>query len=98
MENIEESRLFFFNRFISVSGYLENSKYILSICNNGSVIPQQDLSKVFEMGFSTKNNRNKEYGFGLYITKQYIEENNGEISVSSCEDETEFIIMFPVVE
>jgi sensor histidine kinase regulating citrate/malate metabolism len=87
MEDMNKDR-----KFISVSGYLESSKYILSICNNGPAIAQQNLGKIFEIGFSTRNNENKEHGFGLYIVKQYVEENNGEISVSSCEDETEFLI------
>lgn len=84
------------DRFISVSGYIENAKYILSICNNGPAIEPQNLSRVFETGFSTKNDVSKEHGFGLYIVKQYVEEHNGMISVSSCEDETEFVVRFPI--
>jgi signal transduction histidine kinase len=83
-------------KFISVSGYIENDKYILSICNNGPAIPEQCLGKIFESGYSTKDNENKDHGFGLYIVKQYVVENAGEISVSSSEDETEFLIRFPI--
>jgi hypothetical protein len=83
-------------KFISISGYIESSKYILSICNNGSVIAEQSLSKIFELGYSTKGNVSAYNGYGLYIAKQYVEENNGEIFVSSSDsdDETEFLMKF----
>lgn len=84
-------------KFISVSGYIENGMYILSICNNGPAIPEQSLGKIFESGYSTKGNENKDHGFGLYIVKQYVAENAGEISVSSSEYETEFLIRFPII-
>lgn len=84
------------DRFISVSGYMESEKYILSICNNGPAIPEKSLGKIFESGYSTKNKKNKDHGFGLYIVKQYVTRHSGEITVSGMEGETEFLIRFPV--
>lgn len=84
------------DRFISVSGYMEGEKYTLSICNNGPVIPEKSLGKIFESGYSTKDKKNKDHGFGLYIVKKYVTRYSGEISVSSSEGETEFLIRFPV--
>lgn len=82
-------------KFISVSGYEEKDKYLLSICNNGPSIPRQSLNKIFENGYSTKENKDKEHGFGLFIAKKHVTENAGEISISSSEEETEFLIAFP---
>lgn len=83
-------------KFISISGYIENDKYILSICNNGPKISEQRLDKIFELGYSSKDDISGYNGYGLYIVKQYVEENNGEISVTSSEDETEFLMKFLV--
>ncbi|WP_368076265.1 ATP-binding protein [uncultured Clostridium sp.] len=50
---------------------------------------------MFDTGFTTKENQNKENGFGLSITKEIIERNNGSISVKSNDSFTEFKIKFP---
>ncbi|WP_331919330.1 sensor histidine kinase [Pseudobacteroides sp.] len=84
------------HRFISVSGYVKNGEYHLSICNNGAVISSQNVDKIFDLGFSTKGNINGYNGYGLYIVKQYVRDNNGQISVTSNDDETEFLMRFPI--
>jgi len=84
------------DKFISIYGFIENNIYNLSICNNGPVISKQNLGKIFELGFSTKSTISGYNGYGLYIVKQFINDYNGEITVTSDEDETEFLIRFPV--
>jgi len=84
------------HKFISISGYIENNMYNLSICNNGPVISKQNLGKIFELGFSTKGTISGYSGYGLYIVRQFIKDYNGEITVTSDEDETEFLIRFPI--
>jgi sensor histidine kinase regulating citrate/malate metabolism len=84
------------HKYITISGYLEEGIYNLSICNNGPAITKQSLAKIFELGYSTKDNINGYNGYGLYIVKQYVKENNGDILVTSSSDETEFLMKFPV--
>ena len=81
-------------RIVSVASYLEDDQYYLSITNNGPVIPKEDLERIFSNGFSTKENNKDDHGLGLFIVKQLILRNHGNISVSSGEDETEFSIKF----
>ncbi len=93
MDNITHSN----HKFISIFGYIENNMYNLSICNNGPVILKQNLGKIFELGFSTKGTLSGYNGYGLYIVRQFVKEYNGEITVTSDEDETEFLIRFPLI-
>ena len=57
---------------------------VICIQNNGPMIE-----------FSTKDNSNKEHGFGLAIVKETIEKCKGKISVTSDIEKTEFIITIP---
>ncbi|WP_010245676.1 sensor histidine kinase [Acetivibrio cellulolyticus] len=84
-------------KYIAVSGYIVDNIYNLSICNNGPEIPVQVIKRIFEKGYSGKDTKDKEHGYGLYIVKQYVTENGGKISVSSDKDETEFLMKFPIV-
>lgn len=83
-------------KVVSICTYIENNKYCLSISDNGPMIPEEHKDRIFENGFSTKSDKKEEHGFGLYIVKQLVAQNNGEITVSSTEDETEFLIRFNV--
>ncbi|EOC99988.1 sensor histidine kinase [Caldisalinibacter kiritimatiensis] len=84
------------DRVVSISTYIENQEFYLSIANNGEKIPKELLSKIFQDGFSTKKSNKEDHGFGLYIVKKLVSKNSGEITVSSNENETEFLIKFKV--
>ena len=79
-------------KIISVYGYTEGENYYLSVSNNGPVIPAELIDRIFEKGFSTKKENKGEHGFGLHIIKQLVEKNGGRITVSSSEEETEFLV------
>lgn len=83
------------NKAISLCTYIENNEYIISIANNGPKIPENHISKIFQNGFSTKKNKN-EHGYGLYIVKSVVRKYDGDIQVSSTDEETEFIMKFPL--
>jgi sensor histidine kinase regulating citrate/malate metabolism len=83
-------------RVVSVCGYVEDEIYHLSISNNGNMIPKENLNKIFENGFSTKKNNIGDHGLGLYIVRQLVSKNDGKITVSSNEEETEFLVKFKV--
>jgi signal transduction histidine kinase len=65
--------------------------------DNGDGIRPEDLSKVFEMRWTTKAERGG-MGFGLFWTKDYIEGLGGQIEVESMWQEgTTFRIFLPVL-
>ena len=80
---------------IEVTTYYAIRSVIVQIKNNGPKIDECIIDKIFDTGFTTKENQNKENGFGLSITKEIIERNNGSISVKSNDSFTEFKIKFP---
>ena len=80
---------------IEVTTYYAIRSVIVQIKNNGPKIDESIIDKIFDTGFTTKENQNKENGFGLSITKEIIERNNGSISVKSNDSFTEFKIKFP---
>ncbi|MEA3349651.1 MAG: DUF3365 domain-containing protein [Chloroflexota bacterium] len=75
--------------------YTENSLQI-TIQDTGTGIPPENLEKIFEPLFTTKQ---KGIGLGLAITKTLVEANNGRIEVKSEVNEgTTFRIFLPVAK
>ncbi len=64
----------------------------VKVIDNGSGIEAEGLKMVFEPYYTTKK---KGYGMGLAITKQLVEENGGEIQISSSEKGTHILMTFP---
>jgi len=54
------------------------------IRDNGTGIQQEHLSKIFEAFFTTKGNLGT--GIGLWVAKQLIEKQHGQIAITSCTD------------
>ncbi|BAH07977.1 sensor histidine kinase [Clostridium kluyveri] len=82
------------NKEISITTFKEDRNFCIEIADNGDVIPGNIIEKIFNRGFSTKVKQNDLHGFGLYITKQLVEKNNGTISVESITEKTKFLIKF----
>jgi signal transduction histidine kinase len=64
----------------------EENEIIISVCDNGIGIPENELGKIFiEFFRSSRVNKDKQEGagIGLAIVKQIIEKHNGKISVES---------------
>lgn len=68
---------------------------IISISNNGPEIPEDIRSNIFKEGFSTKDNKTGDRGYGLSIVKDIINSCNGKISISSDKEWTSFNITIP---
>lgn len=81
-------------KIVSVYGYVEENKYYLSIANNGPMIPENKIDKIFNKGFTTKNDAKKDHGFGLFIVNNLMKKNEGKVIVSSSPEETEFLLEF----
>jgi len=64
----------------------------IRVSNNGAIIPEEDLEKIFIPFFTTKKNGS---GIGLYISRQIIQQHHGLLSVSSRPGETSFLIELP---
>ena len=84
------------NKQVNLRTLLIGQAFYIYISNNGPQIPPNIKNKIFELGYSTNINSNKERGFGLSIVKAHIESAGGAIKVESSEEKTEFIISMPL--
>lgn len=79
---------------ISVLGEVKDGCAVLKISNNGKPIPSDRQEKIFDFGYTSKQNGS---GFGLNICKQYLNSQNADIElVKSNKTETTFKITIKV--
>ena len=82
---------------ISISTRVKDNDLIIDICDNGCGISEENLNKIMDPFFTTKE-PGKGTGLGLAITYNIIQEHNGKIT---CESQvnvgTKFEIKFPVM-
>ena len=82
------------NPTIEIKSYIENNTHvILSISNNGPMIPAELSKTIFEPFFTTKKLGT---GLGLFVCKEIIEKHKGELTCSSTPDITIFTIKLPL--
>lgn len=79
-----------------VKSYEDLNNIIIKIENDGEKIPEEIIDKIFDSGFTTKKNNNKNHGYGLNIVKELIEYNHGKIFVDSNDVKTKFTIALPI--
>ncbi|MCH7946729.1 MAG: PAS domain S-box protein [candidate division Zixibacteria bacterium] len=80
---------------ISITTSSDESKVYIEIADSGSGIPKENLSQIFDPGFTTKG-VGVGTGLGLSICYQIISEHKGEIKVESREGQgTTFTIVLP---
>ncbi|MDZ5253917.1 ATP-binding protein [Clostridium sp. LIBA-8841] len=87
------------NSRVKVSANEFKNSIILKIKDSGVGIPNRDLGRVFEKGFTGENGRRftKSTGMGLYLCKNLCEKLGLGIKINSEENEgTEVSIVFPV--
>lgn len=84
------------NPIINIRIYKINMQAGIEIENNGPMISEKNIRKIFEHGFTTKENSDSSHGYGLSIVKELIENSNGTIEVISTEFKTIFKIVLPV--
>jgi signal transduction histidine kinase/FixJ family two-component response regulator len=83
--NIEQPR-------IEIRIYIEDSKAVATISDNGGGVPEEAIGKIFDPYFTTKGPE-KGTGIGLYLAKTIVERNmGGSLSVRNTEVGAEFRI------
>jgi len=81
-------------RFVKVTLKAYSTFFVFEVFNPRPAIAASEINKVFESGFSTKENHS---GLGLAVVKDLVERHEGEISVKSSEEEgTTFTVVLPV--
>lgn len=79
---------------ISIKTFAADENVSIVVCDNGLGIPEENLSKIFEPYFTTKETGS---GLGLTLVFKIIREHRGEITVKSKENEgTCFSIKLPI--
>ena len=89
----------------SIDHSKDNQKVIINVENNnvystveikdyGDGISKKDISHIFERFYKGENATSDSIGIGLGLAKTIIEEDNGNISVDSNENGTQFVIKY----
>jgi PAS domain S-box-containing protein len=79
---------------LSIKTFVVDENVRIVVCDNGAGIPEENLSKIFEPYFTTKDSGS---GLGLTLVFKIIREHQGEITVKSKLNEgTCFTISLPV--
>ncbi|MEH7013810.1 histidine kinase N-terminal domain-containing protein [Neobacillus niacini] len=82
------------NPTIEIKSYIENNTHvILSISNNGPMIPAEWRKTIFEPFFTTKKLGT---GLGLFVCNEIIEKHKGELTCLSNPEITVFTIKLPI--
>lgn len=79
-------------RRINIDVSLMDGKIAIMISNNGPMIPSEAIHAIFEPFFTTKKLGT---GIGLYVCKKIIEGHGGQITCSSNQHVTSFMISLP---
>lgn len=81
---------------IIAKAYNTDNSIHIKLENNGPKIEDNIVNKIFESGFTTKKDNDKNHGYGLSIVRELVEKYKGKISVKSTIDSTVFSIEFPI--
>lgn len=88
----------FKNTVIKIAAYEEGDSVIITICNQGNMIPKENLKMIFDKFYRLDEARSTNTGgagLGLAIAKEIVFAHDGEIIVTSNEEETCFKIKLP---
>jgi signal transduction histidine kinase len=80
-------------RKITIESNIEDQQVKICISNNGPTIHPEAVQFIFEPFFTTKKLGT---GIGLFVCKNIVEKNNGEISCMSDDHLTTFQVTFPI--
>lgn len=67
------------DRIVTLNIFKDENKNIIEVKNSGQLIKIENIKKIFNRGFSTKEGKNR--GYGLYNVKKIAESNGGKIQL-----------------
>ena len=75
--------------YVSFEGKEEGRMVVLTVADNGIGIPTQDVSRVFQKGFTGENGRlfKQSTGMGLYLCRKLCDKMEISMELSSCQGE-----------
>lgn len=80
------------------SRYSDDRQVLIKIENQGDVIPEEHMNKIFDRFYQVDESRQRQSegtGLGLAIVKSIVEAHNGRITVTSSDGITSFTILLP---
>jgi signal transduction histidine kinase len=80
---------------IELTAYLQGDDYCLTVKDQGSGIPPENVERIFEIFYTTKP-AGEGTGIGLAICKSIVELHKGTIEVASRPGETLFTVRVPI--
>ena len=81
------------NKKLIIKGFEQEDSIIISISNNGEMIPEEIQDRIFKKFFSTKKEKNGT-GLGLSIVQSVIHEHSAQIVLNSTHELTTFTVQF----
>ena len=81
------------DKMISIRSEIHENAVDIIIKNNGPIIPEDVINKIFKKFFTTKQKKNGT-GLGLSIVKNVVDEHGAKIAVTSGEGITTFTVTF----
>ncbi len=87
------------NITLSVTTNQKEKTILFKVANSGVEIPAEEIPKIFDKLYRVPNNDPWRYGgtgLGLTLVKKLVELLHGEITVSSSENVTNFMVEFPI--
>lgn len=85
------------NREVCVNARFEDSFFVLQVCDTGTGMSKEEMSKIFDRFYQVDRPRPKGSGIGLSLSKAFVEMMGGNISVESEPGEGScFTVRIPV--
>jgi signal transduction histidine kinase len=83
------------NGDVIVSMAHEDDHALVHFTNNGPMIPEHIMEKIFEPMFTTKG-KGEGTGMGLSIARSIVEEHGGTLTCTSTPEATSFLVKLPL--
>ena len=81
------------NGKVEINYFREHKNIVITVSDNGSGIPEENRSKIFDLYFTSKKEGN---GLGLSISQKIISQHKGSIEFTSSGEGTTFKINLPI--